>query len=201
MCFFSILLNLKRFCKFKDRIWMFTEYFNVIEIQAALVICDFAYMRSWNGLFSGTYRLIYSHPWSFYMQICYMRAYFFESLSLAYNEVHLYILFKYMTFEMDYLSIVFHYSEPLVHNPHNRIILLKLPRKMVLTSKVIKIDSKVKILLCSSNSVLHSMCMISFSIFVSDWIMLSIKHEVIMESLYSFRNQSYKRNLALKFFN
>ena len=28
-------------------------------------------------LFSGTYPLIYSHPWSFYMRIRYMRAYFF----------------------------------------------------------------------------------------------------------------------------
>ncbi len=50
-------------------------------VQAALVICglficNFAYMRSRNGLFSGTYPLIYSHPWSFYMRMCYMRAYF-----------------------------------------------------------------------------------------------------------------------------
>jgi hypothetical protein len=64
-------------------------------IQAALVICglficNFEYMRSRNGLFSGTYPLIYSHPWSFYIRICYMQAYFLESLSLAYNEVHLY---------------------------------------------------------------------------------------------------------------
>ncbi len=29
-------------------------------------------MQSRNGLFSGTYPLIYSHPWSFYMQICYI---------------------------------------------------------------------------------------------------------------------------------
>jgi len=64
-------------------------------VQAALVkfglfICDFAYIRSRNGLFSGTYPLIYSNPWCFYMQISYMRDYFFEPLSLAYNEVHLY---------------------------------------------------------------------------------------------------------------
>ncbi len=50
-----------------------------ITIQAALVICglficDFAYIRSRNGLFSGTYPLIY--PWSFYMQICYMEPIF-----------------------------------------------------------------------------------------------------------------------------
>jgi len=52
-------------------------------VQAALVICglficDFTYMRSRNGLFSGTYPLIYSNPWSFYMQICYMKAYFWS---------------------------------------------------------------------------------------------------------------------------
>ncbi len=35
-------------------------------------------MRSGNGLFSGTYPLIYSHPWSFYMRIHYMRAYFWS---------------------------------------------------------------------------------------------------------------------------
>ncbi len=33
-------------------------------------------MRSRNGLFSETYPVIYSHPWSFYMRIRYMRAYF-----------------------------------------------------------------------------------------------------------------------------
>jgi hypothetical protein len=53
------------------------------KVQAALVICglficNFAYMRSGNGLFPGTYPLIYSHPWSFYMQIHYMRAYFWS---------------------------------------------------------------------------------------------------------------------------
>ncbi len=52
-------------------------------IQAALVICglficDFAYMRSWNDLFCGTYPLIISHPWSFYMRIHYMRVYFWS---------------------------------------------------------------------------------------------------------------------------
>jgi len=33
-------------------------------------------MQSRNSLFSGTYPLISSYPWSFFMQICYMRAYF-----------------------------------------------------------------------------------------------------------------------------
>ncbi len=60
-----------------------------LTVQVALVICgllicDFAYMRSRNDLFSGTYPLIISHPWSFYMRL------FLESLSLAYNEVQLY---------------------------------------------------------------------------------------------------------------
>jgi len=53
------------------------------RLQVALVICglficDFPYMRSRNGLFSGTYPLINSHPWSFYMRIHYMRAYFWS---------------------------------------------------------------------------------------------------------------------------
>jgi len=52
-------------------------------IQAALVICglficDFAYMRSRNGLFSRTYPLINSQPGSFYMRIHYMRVYFWS---------------------------------------------------------------------------------------------------------------------------
>jgi len=53
------------------------------HVQAALVICglficDFTYMGSRNDLFSGTYPLIYSNPWSFYMGICYMRVYFWS---------------------------------------------------------------------------------------------------------------------------
>jgi hypothetical protein len=52
-------------------------------VQAALIICglficDFAYMGSRNDLFSVTYPLIISHPWSFYMQIHYMRVYFWS---------------------------------------------------------------------------------------------------------------------------
>jgi len=51
-----------------------------LSIQAALVICglfiwDFSYMRSRNDLFSGTYPLTISHPWSFYIRIHYMRVY------------------------------------------------------------------------------------------------------------------------------
>jgi len=49
-----------------------------ITVQAALVICDFAYMRYRNDLFSGTYPLIISHPWSFYIRIHYMRVYFWS---------------------------------------------------------------------------------------------------------------------------
>ena len=45
-------------------------------LYAVYFICDFAYVNdSWP--FSGTYPLIYSNPWSFYIQIRYMRAYFF----------------------------------------------------------------------------------------------------------------------------
>jgi len=55
----------------------------VYKVQAALVICgificDFVYMRSRNGLFSGTYPLLYSDRWSFYMRIHYIRAYFWS---------------------------------------------------------------------------------------------------------------------------
>jgi len=54
-----------------------------LQIQAALVICglficDFVYVRSRNDLFSGTYPLIISHPWSFYMRIHYTRVYFWS---------------------------------------------------------------------------------------------------------------------------
>jgi len=60
-------------------LWLSTEK----EVQAALVICglficDFAYMESRNGLFSGTYPLIDSNLWSFYMQIHYIWAYFWS---------------------------------------------------------------------------------------------------------------------------
>jgi len=60
----------------------FDKHYLVI-VQVALVICglficNFAYMRSRNGLFSGTYPLINSHPWSFYMRINYMRVYFWS---------------------------------------------------------------------------------------------------------------------------
>ncbi len=64
-------------------VWMYLPRITMsaFTVQAALVICglficDFAYMRSKICLFSGTYPLIYSHPWSFYMRIRYMRAYF-----------------------------------------------------------------------------------------------------------------------------
>ena len=36
------------------------------------------YLRSRNGRFSGTCPLINSHPWSFYIRICYMLAYFWN---------------------------------------------------------------------------------------------------------------------------
>jgi len=53
------------------------------SVQAALVICGlsicyFSYMQSRNGLFYGTYPQMYGYPWSFYMKICYMRAYFWS---------------------------------------------------------------------------------------------------------------------------
>jgi len=55
----------------------------IFKVQAALVICGlfifkFEYMRLKNGLISGTYSLIYSDHWSFYMRIHYMRAYFWS---------------------------------------------------------------------------------------------------------------------------
>ncbi len=75
-------------------------------VQAALVICglficNFAYMRSRNGLFSGTYPLIYSNPWYFYIQIRYMRVYFWSPYlshitrsNCIVNECSLWILFN-----------------------------------------------------------------------------------------------------------
>jgi len=55
----------------------------VKKVQVALVryglfICNFTYMWSRNDLFSRTYSLIISHPWSFYMRIHYMRVYFWS---------------------------------------------------------------------------------------------------------------------------
>ncbi len=52
-------------------------------IQAALIICglficNFEYMQLKNCLFPGTYPLIYGIPRYFYMQIHYMRAYFWS---------------------------------------------------------------------------------------------------------------------------
>ncbi len=58
--------------------YLFYKYLQAALVICSLFICDFAYMRSRNGLFSGTYPLIYSNPWSFYMQIRYMRAYFWS---------------------------------------------------------------------------------------------------------------------------
>ena len=46
------------------------------SVICGLLICDFANMRLRIGLFSRTYPLNYSYPWSFYMRIRYMRAHF-----------------------------------------------------------------------------------------------------------------------------
>jgi len=53
-------------------------YIQVALVICGLFICNFEYMRSGNDLFSGTYPLIYCNPWSFYMRIHYMRAYFWS---------------------------------------------------------------------------------------------------------------------------
>jgi len=47
------------------------------SFQASLVICNFTYMWLKIGHFYGTYPLLYSQPWSFYMQIHYLQAYIF----------------------------------------------------------------------------------------------------------------------------
>ena len=59
------------------------EKIRKIQVQAALVICcificDFASMQLKNGLFHGTYPLIYGIPMSFYVQIHYIRADFWS---------------------------------------------------------------------------------------------------------------------------
>jgi len=58
-----------------------------MAVQVALVICgificEFSYMQLKNGLFSGTYLLIYSDCWSFYMQNHYIWAYFWSPFLL-----------------------------------------------------------------------------------------------------------------------
>jgi len=59
-------------------IWRFGLYVQAALVICGLFICDFTYMQSRNGLFSGTYPLISCNPWSFYMRIRYMRAYFWS---------------------------------------------------------------------------------------------------------------------------
>jgi len=54
-------------------------------------IFDFAYLRMKNWIFSGTYPLIYYYPRSFFNSNSLYASLFLESLSLAYNEVHLYV--------------------------------------------------------------------------------------------------------------
>jgi hypothetical protein len=67
--------------------------------------------------FSGTYPLINSHPWSFYMRIRYQYAsLLLKSLSLAYNEVHLYFIPDHeMRIKGDHL-----WREKLFENERNR---------------------------------------------------------------------------------
>jgi hypothetical protein len=82
--FFSFCLSTNHCATSKMLIFNFVnESCNCNYVQATLVICgificEFAYMRLKNDLFSGTYALIYSDCWSFYMQIHYMRAYFWS---------------------------------------------------------------------------------------------------------------------------
>jgi len=63
------------FNKTKNLIWfLFKVHANLVI--CGLFICDFAYLRLIIILFSRTYPLICSHPWSLYMRFHYMRAYF-----------------------------------------------------------------------------------------------------------------------------
>jgi len=82
---FYWLINNGRFFSYINEIFKIKFQTNSLfnEIQAALVIwglftCKFEYMRLKNGLFSGTYLLIYSDSRSFYMPIHYIRAYFWS---------------------------------------------------------------------------------------------------------------------------
>jgi hypothetical protein len=61
------------------------------SVTVDLVVCSLFYLRLQSNHFSGTYPPNYNHSWSFYMQIV------FWFLSIAYNEVHLY-LFKFVLF-------------------------------------------------------------------------------------------------------
>jgi hypothetical protein len=49
----------------------------LVLVICGLFICEFVYMRLGMIFFYRTYPLIYSHPWSFYIQICYMRVIFY----------------------------------------------------------------------------------------------------------------------------
>jgi hypothetical protein len=65
--------------------------YNWPSLYAVFFISNFAYIRLRNGLFSGTYPLIYGNPWSFYMWILLYASLFWSPyLSHIRNEVHLY---------------------------------------------------------------------------------------------------------------
>jgi hypothetical protein len=88
------------------------------EVQAALVICglficDFVYMWLKNCLFSGTYPLIYGNPWSFYIRIHYMGAYFWSPyLSHITRSTHLYTVY----FLRDFLFTVYSPTQSVTTN-------------------------------------------------------------------------------------
>jgi hypothetical protein len=79
------------------------------NVQANLVICglficEFTYMRLRMIFIYRTYPLIYSHAWSFYMQICYMRVIFYgpylshitrSACDETFNEVYINHLLTY----------------------------------------------------------------------------------------------------------
>jgi hypothetical protein len=60
------------------QVTLLTHRVQVDLIICGLFICEFAYMRLRMILIYRTYPLIYSHPWSFYMRICYLRVIFFN---------------------------------------------------------------------------------------------------------------------------
>ncbi len=66
----------------------------------SLFICNFAYMRLKNDLFSGSHPLIYGNPRSFYMQIHYMLAYFWSPyLSNITRSTCTYILVRVLVYK------------------------------------------------------------------------------------------------------
>jgi len=86
---------------------IFNNQLQVALVICGLFICDFAYMPSKNDLFSGTYPLIISHPWSFYMRIHYMRVYFWSPYLSHITRSNCTLLSQSLTFFHNFFSFFY----------------------------------------------------------------------------------------------